>query len=63
MLPKLTEVERNWIMFTPYGFIKNLGQIHLRDSHVKFTGKNKVGYTTWAKLRDLIDQKQQNSFQ
>ena len=27
----------------PYGFIKNLQLIHLRQSHVKFTGKNKVG--------------------
>ena len=32
----------NWIMFTPYGSTKNLRQIQLRDSHVKFSGKNKV---------------------
>ena len=50
-------------MFTPYGFIKNLQQIHVRDSHMKFTGKNKVGNTTWAKLCSLIGQKWQNSFQ
>ena len=40
-----TEVEENWIIFTPYGFIKNLPQIHPRDSHMEFTGKNKVGNT------------------
>ena len=40
MLPKLREMEENWL--TPYGFVKNLQQIHLRDSHMKFTGKNKV---------------------
>ena len=63
MLLKLTEIERNWIVFTPYGFINNLWQIHLRDSHVKFMGKNKVSNTMWAKLCGLIGQKQQNSFQ
>ena len=42
---------------SPYGFIKNLGQIHLRDSQVKFMGKNK------AKLCGLIGQNWQNSFQ
>ena len=41
-------MERNWIIFTPYGFIKNLRYIHPRDSHVEFMGKNKVGNTTWA---------------
>ena len=50
MLPKLTKMEQNWIIFTPYGFMKDLRQIHQRDSHMKFTGKNKVGNTTWAKL-------------
>ena len=54
MLPKLTEMERNRIMFTIYVFMRNLWQIHLKDSHVKFTGKNKVSNTTWAKLRGLI---------
>ena len=44
-------------------FDKNLWQIHSMDSHVKFTGKNKVGNTTWAKLLALIGQKRQNSFQ
>ena len=41
-------------MFTPYGSTKNLRQIQLRDSHVKFTGKNKlnlsheqVNYMAW----------------
>ena len=29
-------------MFTPYGFIKNLWQIHLKDSHMKFMRKNKA---------------------
>ena len=33
-------------LYSPlYGFIKNLQQIHLRDGHVKFTGKNKVSNT------------------
>ena len=54
---------QNWIIFTPYGLIKNLLQIHSRDSHMEFTGKNKVGNTTWTKLCGLIGQKQQNSFQ
>ena len=45
MLPKLTKMVQNWIIFTPYGFIKNLRLIHARDSHVKFTGKNKVSNT------------------
>ena len=47
---RFTEMEWNWIIFTslppPYGFIKNLRQIHRRDSHAKITGKNKVGNTT-----------------
>ena len=43
MLPKLIEMEQNWVIFTPYGFIKNFWPIHLRESHVKFMGKNKVG--------------------
>ena len=49
-------MEQNWITFTPYGLIKNLWQIHPRDSHVEFMGKNKVSYSTWAKLRGLIVQ-------
>ena len=63
MLPKLTEMERNSIKLIPYGFIKNLQQIYLREKHMNFTGKNKVGKTTWAKLRGLIGQKRQNRFQ
>ena len=39
MLPKFTEMVRNWIIFTPHGFIKNLKQIYVRDSHAKFTRK------------------------
>ena len=35
MLVKLTKMKRNWIIFPPFGFIKNLWQIHLRDSHGK----------------------------
>ena len=62
MLPKLTEMEQNWIISTPYGLIKNLWQIHSRDSHVEFTGKNKVGNTTWVKLRGLIGQKRKTVF-
>ena len=34
-----------------------------RDSHMKLIGKIKVGNTTWGKLRGLIGQKRQNSFQ
>ena len=52
-------MERNWSMFIPYVFTKNLGQIHLRDSHVKFTGKNKfnmsheqVNYLAWLAKND-----------
>ena len=33
------------------------------NSHVKFTGKNKVDNTLWAKSCAMIGQKQQNSFQ
>ena len=62
MLPNLTEIERNLIMLTLYGFILNLLQNHLRDSHVKFTGKNKVGNTTWSKLHGLIGQKTTKQF-
>ena len=47
----------------PYGFIKNIRQILRTDSHAKFSGKNKVGNTTCAKLRGLIAEKQGNSFQ
>ena len=54
MLPKLIKMERNWIIFIPHGFIKNLWQIHLRNSCVKFTGKYKVGNATWARLCGLI---------
>ena len=53
-LQKWSEIE----LCSPlYGFIKNLWQIHLRDSHMKFTGKNKVSNTTRAKLCSLIGQK------
>ena len=62
LLLKLAEMEQNWIMFTPYCFIKNLWQIHLHNSHVKFTEKNKVDNATWAKSPALIGQKWQNSF-
>ena len=51
-----------WFYQKSHGFIKNLWQIHLRDSHVKFMGKIRVGNTTWAKLIGLIGQKRQNSF-
>ena len=46
-----------------HGMIKNLWQIHSRDHHMEFTGKNKVGNTTRAKLHGLIGQKWQISFQ
>ena len=59
---KPTEMEENLIIFTPNGFIKNLPQIHPRDSHMEFTGKNKVGNTMWAKLHGLIGQKQSKQF-
>ena len=59
-LQKWSEIE---LCSPPYGFIKNIRQIHLRDSHVKFMEKNKVDNTTWAKLRGLIGQKRQNNFQ
>ena len=53
MLHKLTEMEQNWVISPPsppilppsspppYGFIKNLQLIYLRESHLKFTGKKK----------------------
>ena len=47
----------------PLWFIKNLWQIHLRVSHMKFRGKNKVSNIMWAKLCGLIGWKHQNSFQ
>ena len=59
-LPKWSEIE---LYSLPYGFIKILWQIHTGDSHVEFTGKNKVGNTTWPKLWCLIGQRWQNSFQ
>ena len=46
-----------------HGFIKNLPQLHLRDSYVRFSGKNKVDNTMWGKSCDLIGQNRQNSFQ
>ena len=46
-----------------HGFFKNLPQLHLRYSYVRFSGKNKVDNTTWGKSCDLIGQKRQNSFQ
>ena len=48
----LTEMEQNWVIFTPLQFDKK--------SHVEFMGKYKVA---WAKLPGLIGQNQQNSFQ
>ena len=38
----LTEMEQNWIIFTPYGIIKNLRQIHSKNRHVEF-----AGYVAW----------------
>ena len=46
-------MEWNQIIFTHYGFIKNLQQVHPRDGHVEFTGKKKSAipceqnYTAW----------------
>ena len=62
MLGKLTEMEQNWIMFTPLSFYQKSSVTHLRDSHMKFTGKNKVSNTTWAKLHGLIGQKPAKQF-
>ena len=59
-LPKWSKIE---LYSPPYGLIKHLWQIHSRDIHVEFLGKNKVSNTMWAKLRGLIGQKRQNSFQ
>ena len=39
MLPKPTEIEQIWIIFTPYVFIKNLWQIHLTDEGFPYWGK------------------------
>ena len=58
-----TEMDQNLIIFTPLRFIKNLWQIHPKDSHMEFTGKNKVGNTMWAELCGLIGQRRENSFQ
>ena len=55
-LQKWSEIE---LCSPSYGFIKNLQQIHLRDSQMKFTGKNKISNTTWTKLCGLIGQKWQ----
>ena len=60
--PKPTEMEQNWIIFTPYGSIKNLWKIHPRDSHMcNSKEKNKVGKTTckitwldWSKTAKQI---------
>ena len=62
MLGKLTEMEQNWIMFTPLPFYQKSSVTHLRDSHMKFTGRNKVSNTTWAKLHGLIGQKPAKQF-
>ena len=56
MLPKFTEMEENRILFTPYSFIKNLRQIHLRESHMKFTGKIhviKIMWLDWSKQQNI----------
>ena len=64
MLSNLTEMEGIELYSPPYGFTKNLWQIHLRENHVKLTGKNTVGNgITWAKLRGLNGQKWQSSVQ
>ena len=59
-LPKWSKIE---LYLLHYGLIKNLWQIHSRDSHIEFTGKDEVGNTTWPKLGGLIGQERQNSFQ
>ena len=56
MLPKFTGMEENGILFTPYSFIKNLQQIHLRESHMKFTGKIhviKIMWLDWSKQKNI----------
>ena len=59
MLSKFTDMERSSIIFTPL-------RLHQKSStdptKGKFTGKNKVGNTTCAKLHDVIGQKRHNSF-
>ena len=45
----------NYIHPLPHGFIKNIWQIHPRDSHMEFTGKNrqyhvsKIMWLDWSK--------------
>ena len=63
ILAKLTKMEQNWIMFTLLWFHQKSSTIHLGDSLRKFTGKNEVSNTTWAKFHSLIVRKRQNSFQ
>ena len=56
-LQKWREIE---LYSPPYGFIKNLRQIQLRNSHMKFTGKKKSAipheqnYATWFVKSDII---------
>ena len=63
MLLKLNKMEQNRIIFTSLWFDKKYLTDPLRDSHIEFTGKNKVDNTTGAKLCGLIGSNQQNSFQ
>ena len=49
-------------MFGPYGFIKNLQYIQLRDSHMKFIGKIK-SVIPHEQNCGLIGQKRPNNFQ
>ena len=63
LLPQLAEMVWNWIMFTPIWFYQKSSLDPLRNSHMKFTGKNKVGNSMWAKSCTLIGQKWQNNFQ
>ena len=49
-LQKWSQIE---LYSLPYGFIKNLRQIQLRDSHVKFKGKTKVGNYHMSKITRL----------
>ena len=45
-LAKLTEMEQNWIMFTPYGFIKSLPWSEIAT------------WNSWEKLKSAISREQ-----
>ena len=58
MLPKLTEMKRNWIIFTPYGFVKksskDLSKGETREIHGKKLSRSLVEHSSVVQTKEIL---------